>query len=457
MKKLKYIASLLVYAVSFMAFAQESHTSYFMEGMVKRHELNPALSSNCNYVSIPVIPVFSGLAIGANSNLGTDKFLFKRNDEIVTGLNSAVSADEFLGGLKDNNTLELNLKYDIISFGFKKWGGFNTFGLSLKSSTGIELPYELFEFAKRGQVDGGVTSYDLSDMKVHTTNYVELALGHSRDINEKWRVGAKVKYLGGLARADINLETMKVTMSADKWSIRETGKAFYTDALDVRYKSNGEIDDVDFGEIGVAGSGIGFDLGATFKPIDNLTVSASLTDLGFMSWKGTEAFVNPDEFIFDGFQHLAAEKDPDGDSALKREGDQLEEDLRKLARFEQTEDGGKTESLATTLRVGAEYAILNNKISFGLLSSNRFGSSIKWSEVMASANFRPARWFNATINGSVSNLGSSIGAIINFCPKGFNFYFGTDYVPLSYSKQGVPLDAIKFNFVIGMAITFKHD
>ena len=98
----------MVYAVSFMAFAQESHTSYFMEGMVKRHELNPALSSNCNYVSIPVIPVFSGLAIGANSNLGADKFLFKRNGEIVTGLNSAVSADEFLGGLKDNNTLELN-------------------------------------------------------------------------------------------------------------------------------------------------------------------------------------------------------------------------------------------------------------------------------------------------------------------------------------------------------------
>lgn len=36
-----------------------------------------------------------------------------------------------------------------------------------------------------------------------TVNYAEIALGHARQINEKWTVGVKTKLLVGLARATV--------------------------------------------------------------------------------------------------------------------------------------------------------------------------------------------------------------------------------------------------------------
>ena len=74
---------------------------------------------------------------------------------------------------------------------------------------------------------------------------------------------------------------------------------------------------------------------------------------------------------------------------------------------------------------------------------------------MLSADFTPAKWFGATVNGSFSNLGSSFGALLNFNTKGFNYYIGSDYIPTKYAKQGVPLTS-KINFVMGMAFKFGY-
>lgn len=445
--------SLLLAAVAFGAAAQTPRNGYFSENMPLRHELNPSFAPDYNYVTVPAL---GGITAGANANIGADNFLFKKNGEVVTGLHSSVGADEFLDGLKSRNYLEVNANLNLVSVGFKALGGFNTVGLNLKSTVSTSLPYELFEFAKIGQVNGGPTTYDIKDTRVISSNYVELAFGHSRNLGDKIRVGAKVKYIAGVAYADARIDAINVAMSADKWSVREQGRMFSSDALDIQYKPNGEIDDIDTGTFGVAGNGLGFDFGVSYNLWDNLKLSASLTDVGFISWKGSEATVNPDEFVYDGFHHLVADKDPDGSSALSREGDQLEEDLKKLVRFQNETDASRVQSLQTMLNLAGEYSILNNKIGFGLLWSTRLGTPKKWTEVMASANFRPSSWFNATVNFSTSNLGHSLGALVNFCPRGFNFFIGTDYLPFKYSKEGVPLSKAKFNFVLGMAITFNH-
>ena len=40
------------------------------------------------------------------------------------------------------------------------------------------------------------------------------------------------------------------------------------------------------------------------------------------------------------------------------------------------------------MRIGAEYSILDNHISFGLLSTTRFGGHRTYAEGMAAVNFR---------------------------------------------------------------------
>lgn len=449
MNNLKSYISIALLTITLGATAQAPRNSYFLENVPLRHSLNPALTPNTAYIALPAI---GGTAIGANGNVGVDNFLFTRGGETVTGLNRQVSANDFLSPLKTRNYIEVNAAVNLLGIGFNAFGGFNTIGVTLRSTASADIPRTLFEFAKIGNADGKA-DYDISKLRIHSSNYIEIALGHSHTIGERLRIGAKIKYLAGIAYADALINQINITASKEQWTIRENGSMFLSNAIKATYKTNGEIDNIDTGSLAIQGNGFGVDLGAAFSPCDNLTVSAAATDIGIIQWNGENATLNPNEFIYDGFHHIGAEKDPTGKSALSQEADRIEDDIKQLVRFNNNQNASKTQSLATTLNIAAEYSLPNKKISFGLLSATRLGTKT-WTEIMASANFRPARRFNAAVNASTSNLGHSFGAILNFCPRGFNLYIASDYIPLRYTKQGIPASTAKINLTLGIAITF---
>lgn len=457
-KQMASIAIALVVATGVSA-QNTLNSSYFMEKMTKRNQLNPALKTPNNYVSMPVL---SNFYLGVNSNLGLGTFLYPRDNKLVTFLHESVPADEFLGKLANDNALELDLGLDIISFGFWAWGGQNTFNLALKSNTGAYLPKELFQFLKTGQEPTGVTHYDMSNVTVASNNYLELAFGHARDITDKLGVGARVKVLLGAAHAEARIDRMDITMSQDEWIIKQAGHLQASSLLNLTTDpETGEITNYKLGNnFGLAGFGLGFDLGATYKLIDNLTLSAALTDIGFMRWNNlSRAETDPNkEFRFSGFDNIGAKDDENGDNPFKKEADQLGEDLKALTKFYMTDQQSVSNSLRTTLRVGAEYAVLDNAISFGLLSTTRFVGYRTYAEGMAAINFRPLSALHLTVNGSVSNMGSSVGAILNICAPGFNFFVGTDYFATQYSKQFIPINHARANLSFGFNITFgeKH-
>ena len=459
---IKHVASIaLALTLSAGLSAQTTlNSSYFMEKMTKRNQLNPALKTENNYVSIPSI---GNLYLGINSNLGLGTFLYPRDNKLVTFLHESVPADEFLNKLTPNNTIELDLGIDLISFGFWAWGGQNTFNLALKSNTGAYLPREIFEFLKTGQEATGVTRYDMSNITATTSNYLELALGHARDITDKLSAGAKIKVLIGAAHAEARIDRMDISMSQNEWTIKQAGHLQATSLLELTTDpETGEVTDYKVGNnFGLAGFGLGFDLGATYKLIDNLTLSAALTDIGFMRWNNlTRAETDPNkEFRFSGFDNIGAEDDENGDNPFDQKADQLGDDLKALTKFYQSDTRSVANSLRTTLRVGAEYAVLDNAISFGLLSTTRFVGYRTYAEGMAAINFRPLSALHLTVNGSVSNMGSSVGAILNICAPGFNFFVGTDYFATQYSKQFIPINHARANLSFGFNITFgkKHE
>lgn len=454
---IKHIASIaLAVVLSAGVSAQTTlNSSYFMEKMTKRNQLNPALKTPNNYVSMPSLGNFY---LGINSNLGLGTFLYPRDNKLVTFLHESVPADEFLNKLTPNNTIELDMGLDLISFGFWAWGGQNTFNLALKSNTGAYLPREIFEFLKTGQEATGVTRYDMSNITATTSNYLELALGHARDITDKLSAGAKIKVLIGAAHAEARIDRMDISMSQNEWTIKQAGHLQATSLLELTTDpETGEVTDYKVGNnFGLAGFGLGFDLGATYEIIDNLTLSAALTDIGFMRWNNlTRAETDPDKgFIYTGFDNIGAEDDENGDNPFDQKADQLGDDLKALTKFYQSDTRSVANSLRTTLRVGAEYAVLDNAISFGLLSTTRFVGYRTYAEGMAAINFRPLSALHLTVNGSVSNMGSSVGAILNICAPGFNFFVGTDYFATKYSKQFIPINHARANLSFGFNITF---
>ena len=462
-------AAALMLTCGITANAQELKSGYFMEGYTYRHMSNPALEVEKNYIAIPAI---GNINAGTQGNVGLATFLYPKGNELTTFMNSSVDADEFLGKLKKNNRINANVDLTILSAGFKGFGGYNTIDLSVRSHTSIRLPKGLFEFMKLG-MQGDNSTYVMDDLGVSSSNYAQLAFGHSRDINEKLRVGAKAKLLFGLAHASVKMTDMRVDLHEDAWRVRANGEmnvALKGLTLPTKGETGSEVnkdsekDLVDWGEIdhdgfGLSGFGVAFDLGAVYKINEDWTVSASLLDLGFISWSNnTKAVTSNKPWEFKGFHNIAVDSElgDDDPNSLDSQLDNLGKDLEDYASFHRTEqNGSSTDMLGATLTLGAEYKLpVYNRLSFGLLSTTRIQGAYSWTEGRLSANISPVSWFDAGANVAVSTLGTSFGGIINFNPTGFNFFVGMDYVMSKVSKQYIPLNNMNMNVSLGMNIVF---
>ena len=447
----KYILVAAALLVATAASSQTLNSLYFLEGNNQRHRLNPAFTSERGFVTFPLL---GNLNPTLNSNIGLGTVLYPQGDEMVTFMHPSISNAEAMAKFKSMNVLEFDLNLDILTVGFNAWGGSNTIGLSLRSQSGFYLPKGIFQFLKEGQTASEL-EYNIDDLGAQSQNYVELALGHSHKITDKLSVGAKVKVLVGALYAKASAENMRIYMSDNEWRITERSRLITSKGINYEFDEDGYLSDFDFSNFGVAGYGLGFDLGTVYRINEAATVSLAITDIGFISWKDCSvARNNNEEFVYNGFDNIGAEDNPDGSNDFEDAADELGDSAEGLINFKNDGKQGHTSSLYTTIRAAGEYGLLRNKISFGALFTMRVGTPRVYTEGMITANFRPTGWFNAAINGSFSNVRSSMGAVLNFHPRAVNFFIGTDYLLAKFSKQIIPVNAAKFNMAMGLSFNF---
>lgn len=461
MKKLsKYICTALASAcIAAPLAAQELRSSYFAETSNFKHQLNPALLDT-GYVAMPLL---GNINIGATGNVGLTNFIYKNTGAnkdrypLTTFMSPTVSADKFLGGLHDKNRADLYVNYNIFSVGFKAFGGVNLVELNLRSNTNLSLPLELFEFMK---TTGSRERYDLSGIGVRTQNYAELAFGHSRNINDRLRIGAKMKLLFGLAYADMDVRKMNVTLNEDRWDIegdaRITAAVMNTELehdLSKPLSPDGRprVDELDVSG-GLAGFGLAFDLGASYKLLPDLTLSAGLTDLGFIKYGSAAHASSAGQWTFDGFKNdIYVSGTNDGSNKLGDQFEQIGDDLEEI--FAVYDDGKKASSsaMAATLNIGAEYTLpVYRKLRFGFLYTSRIHGLYSYHQGMLSVNCRPVNWFEIGINGAATSSGMTWGGLINFHARHFNLYVGSDRILGKVSKEFIPLNNLNANVNIGM-------
>lgn len=452
----KYLAVAVMVGAATGVSAQALNSGYFLDGYLFKHQLNPALESDKAYFSIPVL---GNINIGTRGNIGLGNFLYPTaNGGLTTFMNSSISAEEFLNGLSTNNKLAMNVDMSILSAGFRAWGGFNTIDIGLRSHTALNIPKDMLEFMKVGQ-SGPTTVYDMGDMGMSSANYVEVALGHSRQINDKLRVGAKVKFLLGGMYADMSLKNTHVTLSENEWVVSANGEMnIAAKGMTVPEKDGGlvDFDNIEYDSPGLSGFGLGIDLGATYEVIDNLTVSAAIKDLGFIGWSNnTYASTNNEPWRFDGFENLTFSDDKEEDK-LENQLDALGDEFEDYANLHRRSTGEKlSKALAATLVVGAEYALpMYDKLSFGLLSTTRFNGPYTWSEGRLSANVSPLSWLEGGVNVAVSSFGTSAGWILNLHPKGFSIFLGMDCLVGKVNPQFIPVNNANASFSCGFNVTF---
>lgn len=469
-KDIKIVAlliTLLTAAVPTMA-QYNLRSAYFTKGYTYRHRMNPAFANERNYISMPIL---GNLNIGMQSTVGVSNFIYKKeNGDLTTFLNQSVSSDEFLDGLKNRNRINLDLELNIMSVGFFAWGGFNTIELSVKSGTKLNLPKEFFEFAKVGMA-GEHTEYNMKDLGVYTNNYAEIALGHSHRITDQWTVGAKVKFLIGLYNADFQVNNMRVVMGEDKWMVEGDGeltsagmveiptKREYDESKDAAETEELDFENIDFdsGNI-IGGAGLAFDLGATYKVREDLELSASLLDLGFIRYKNvTKGTMLVEPWEFDGFKDIPYDSDnvKPGQTSIEDQIEDLGDDLEDCFRFNTQGKGSKTKALGATLNIGALYTLpYYDRLKFGFLSSTRIQGKYSWSEGRFSANIAPVKCFDASVSYAISSFGSSFGWILNFHTRGFNVFVGSNHQFFKVTPQFLPVHHATADISLGINFPF---
>ena len=469
------------------ANAQFLRTSYFMEGTHYRQQLNPALTPTKGYFNLPVIGA-------VNATVGSTSLGYQDIIDIIDDGDDFYTKPDFMNRLKDNNKLNVNFSTEILSAGWYKGKNFWSFNIGLRTDIGANLTKNMFTFLNEMETveeNWRNSNYDISGQQLNINAYTEIGLGLSRQINSRLTVGARVKALLGIGNMELKLN--RVAMSANlpsdqqinQWSSESywnsmTPSQAAQAAQELKDKFNNYhanltvgaelkssfkglelqeeegkdyVTDFDFdsGKLGIAGYGFGIDLGASYKILDNLTVSASVLDLGFISWSKSStkiASANPDPINIKGSTYAdmvdpnnpntvmnavnQLQNDAQGYMDRVTNGDVLDYDMLQLEVSDAKES--RKSRLASTLVLGAEYGFFNNKLAVGVLSTTRFVQPDALTELTFSANYRPKSWFNVALSYSaIQSAGKSFGLGLKLGP----LFVGTDYMFLGKNSNSV--------------------
>lgn len=439
MKKILVFAAMLLGTAG---AAAQNPTAYFMEGSTFRTQFNPALAPLRGYVNIPFV---GSLQTGINNDLSIDRLLYSRDGHLATLLDPSVSAGEALDGIGKNNLLGVELRTNIIGFGAftRNHKNFWAFDINLHADAEINVPGALIEFIKRG--DGGT----IRNLGLETEVYADAGFSYSFPLlGDKLYVGAKAKFIVGLARAKVDFDRMDVTLLDDRWAMDAQGsiEAHIPGAeVDYRYDENRqpyfESDDIRIGTFKPAGYGFAVDLGATYEILPEFQASLAVTDLGFIGWNKANTVAG------------RAETHTEYTGITIENGETISSpdfSMDDLKRFRPVEAKGNSRMLHASLNAGLEYRMWDHRVGFGLLYQARFREFKTLHRLTGSVNFSPVRWFTLSGSYTVGSGGGALGLAMNICPGWINFFVGTDLVATRFTPQFVPVRQKTMNLTFGL-------
>jgi hypothetical protein len=437
-----------------------------MPGVPQSHLLNPATQPRCGfYLGLPLV---SPLQLNVeNSAFSVNDVLWYDGDSTITFMHPDADQDKFLDNFGKSNYISTDVSTNIVSFGFRSGDMYFTYEITQRVSIRASYPGDMIRLALKGNEEGD--EFDLSGFGVNAFSYLELSMGVSRKLSDILHVGYKSKILFGQAnmstkRTDITLTTDEDWIVRSKFDINATlpGVIIPTDA-----DGNFKYDDIDFEEdlqtsdyikMATGNFGLALDLGVHFKPIEKLTLSASILDLGFIKWKNYTFNITQDaEFIFDGIEVEFNDSTDFGENLL--------DSLENTFVLNETENSYST-FLPAKIYLGVKYDIID-EISVSALSRTEFYKGRLRQQFNLSANFYPIKMVAASINYSIMNKtfnNFGLGLALKAGP--FNWYMISDNLPLVFAVEqssGVPIPhktrtlnfRIGFNLVFGCAGTKK--
>lgn len=446
--------------------AQVTNSLYFMHGVPQSSRINPAHQPECGfYFGIPSISPVRVEVSSSSLAYGDVIYPHPTEDSLITPLHPMGDKQAFLDQMKPLNYVVSDIGTSLFSVGFRTGIGFFSLDLTTRLDGNIYFPGDLARLAFEGAGDG--ETYTLDGLASDLAGFDEISLGWSGAIGQNWQIGVRGKLLFGVGNLTTTKSQLSVATSDEVWNIRSD--MLFNASLpfaEVVYDQEGMVEDIIIDEellnlnpfeiaryaFNKRNLGAGIDLGINFRPGDRWLLSASLLDLGFISWKDD---VHQVSYVTE-YDFTSVEVNPFEFSDDNTIGTYLDSTLTALidtlaGTLEFTPGEVYSSRLNSKLYLGASWYV-TPKINFGLLSRTDFLKSTIVEQVTASANFTTGRFLNFTlsysyINSYFKNLG--VGISLNAGPM--NLYLISDN---ALSDLFWPEEAKSSNLWFGMNLVF---
>ena len=427
MKQL-YITILLL-SVSILTKSQDN-AFMFLRGVPQTTQINPAFRPT-EHIWL-ALPAIGGIKInGANTGFSWSDVI--RNGSGLQADSLQADLDRLSNSLQDNNLLAAEASVQILGFGFRAGQACISLDVNHRMKAKMNYPKSLLDL-RYGNWDYEKDipiNHSLSDLFINSINYTEIALGMSYPVIENIIIGARLKYLMGVAnvhseRFNLGMETLtdgSIRINSDA-AFRASFPLLVEHDEKGYVKSIGRNGDVNVKELFLSdNTGFGFDLGLTWQVIDNLTIGTAVNDIGFIKWKSnTQQFYSKGTFEYTG---IDVSDELTGNENSGNNTDTLVEDFENTFKVKSDEGSYKT-GLMGSFNVTADYQP-KHWLNLGAVSKNYFVDD-KWiPETTFAVGMHPGKALSSVLTYSLmKNAPANFGAGLALTAGGIQIYMASD-------------------------------
>ncbi|HOO83113.1 MAG TPA: DUF5723 family protein [Prolixibacteraceae bacterium] len=281
MRKTYSIFLFIIFCIGFynQVLSQEINLLYNLRNTPQANLLNPARINHNSKVTIN-LPFTSGFDFKLQNTFSISDFFSIENQTAIfnfENLQNSIGNDSYFSQTFGMPWVHVGVRFNenMVSFSITEQQLFRT-------STNRQL-IQLINEGNQAFVEEPFKTY----FDLNLLHYREYAAGYTRQLLPELSVGGRVKLLTGIAAIDIKKLNIELHTGSNLEYLRFMVDGEYNLSLPININNISDIANIKPLAYFTNGSNIGtaIDLGASYRPIPELELSASIIDLGFIRWK----------------------------------------------------------------------------------------------------------------------------------------------------------------------------
>ncbi len=430
-------AGLFFLFLTFSVHAQQANTLFLFHSIPQSNQLNPAVQLKCKW--------FIGLPVLSTVHVNYSNNAFTYND-LANG--TELELDEVYDRLKRMNMISAEMITYPVSLGYRHGTNYFTFSVADRFTT-----FNSFSRKFAGMLLYGNSQYigetaRFNNTRFNGTWYREYSAGWSMKYDRLTTFGARAKLLFGKGSLHTGSSRLILGTDVETFDLSITGDVTFNSSFPLILNQNSagaitsiEVQDPDYFALlmNPRNVGIAADLGVIHEYTNDITLSASLLDVGAILWTDALYNINAEvDFLYEG---VSEGTDFSAAAYYRDLSDSIAGDI-----IYDVTSRPYISALPTQLILGGAYRY-NKYVSLGAVMRNMLVNKHLSTSVTASVNLSFIERFQGSLSWSyLNNTLLNVGAGVAYTGRGMQLYAVTD----NFLGFITPLDTRTINFRFGM-------